>query len=399
MDILISHFKRRLEAEQSTIVRSCIADIAWEERLSAIVGPRGVGKTTIMLQYIKQNYISDLSQVLYVSMENLYFSNHTLVELAELFVTYGGKHLFVDEIHRYPNWSREVKLIYDTFPQLKMTISGSSLLQILNSEADLSRRCITFVMQGLSFREFLRFYKNIDLPKVDLEYVLHNCDRLCSEVGSLCRPVQMFSEYLRYGYFPYYLEGEKRYYQRITNIVDYVIGTELPLVCKVETVNVRKLQMLLNIVSGLVPYGLDISKIATTLQASRNTVMMYLDYLYRAKIINLIYSDAHSFKKVQKPDKMYLENANMLFALTLDKTNIGTARETFAVNQLGYQHRVEYGKTDGDFLVDGKYRFEIGGNNKDFKQIANIDNSYILADDLEYAAGNKLPLWTIGFLY
>jgi predicted AAA+ superfamily ATPase len=399
MDILISHFKRRLEAEQSTIVRSCIADIAWEERLSAIVGPRGVGKTTIMLQYIKQNYISDLSQALYVSMEDLYFSNHTLVELAELFVTYGGKHLFVDEIHRYPNWSREVKLIYDTFPQLKMTISGSSLLQILNSEADLSRRCITFVMQGLSFREFLRFYKNIDLPKVDLEYVLHNCDRLCSEVSSLCRPVQMFSEYLRYGYFPYYLEGEKRYYQRITNIVDYVIGTELPLVCKVETVNVRKLQMLLNIVSGLVPYELDISKIATTLQASRNTVMMYLDYLYRAKIINLIYSDAHSFKKVQKPDKMYLENANMLFALTLDKTNIGTARETFAVNQLGYQHRVEYGKTDGDFLVDGKYRFEIGGNNKDFKQIANIDNSYILADDLEYAAGNKRPLWTIGFLY
>ena len=157
--------------------------------------------------------------------------------------------------------------------------------------------------------------------------------------------------------------------------------------------------MLLNIVSGLVPYELDISKIATTLQASRNTVMMYLDYLYRAKIINLIYSDAHSFKKVQKPDKMYLENANMLFALTLDKTNIGTARETFAVNQLGYQHRVEYGKNDGDFLVDGKYRFEIGGNSKDFKQIANIDNSYILADDLEYAAGNKLPLWTIGFLY
>ena len=399
MDILISHFKRRLEAEQSTIVRSCIADIAWEERLSAIVGPRGVGKTTIMLQYIKQNYISDLSQALYVSMEDLYFSNHTLVELAELFVTYGGKHLFVDEIHRYPNWSREVKLIYDTFPQLKMTISGSSLLQILNSEADLSRRCITFVMQGLSFREFLRFYKNIDLPKVDLEYVLHNCDRLCSEVSSLCRPVQMFSEYLRYGYFPYYLEGEKRYYQRITNIVDYVIGTELPLVCKVETVNVRKLQMLLNIVSGLVPYELDISKIATALQASRNTVMMYLDYLCRAKIINLIYSDARSFKKVQKPDKMYLENSNMLFALTLDKTNIGTARETFAVNQLGYQHRVEYGKTDGDFLVDGKYRFEIGGNNKDFKQIANIDNSYILADDLEYAAGNKLPLWTIGFLY
>lgn len=399
MDILISHFKRRLDNVSLEIIRDCIEDIAWNERLSAIVGPRGVGKTTIILQYIKRRYAGSLSQVLYVSMEDLYFSHHSIMDLAELFVAHGGTHLFLDEIHRYQGWNREIKLIYDTFPELKVTISGSSLLQILNAEADLSRRCISFTMQGLSFREFLHFYKNIHLPKVSLSDALNRPDDICRELNSLCRPVQMFHEYLRCGYFPYYLEGETRYYERISNVIDYVIGTELPLVCKVEPVNVRKLQMLLNVVSGIVPYELDISKLALMLQSSRNTVVTYLDYLYRAKIINLLYSDVSSLKKVQKPDKMYLENSNMLYALTLEKTHIGTVRETFAVNQLCYGHRVEYGKADGDFCVDGRYRFEVGGGGKGFKQSADIPDSYVLADEIEYAVGNKLPLWIIGLLY
>lgn len=399
MDILISHFKRRYDAVSTDIVRSCINEIAWDECLSAIVGPRGVGKTTIILQYIKQRYKDNLSEVLYATIEDLYFSSHTLMELAELFVTRGGKHLFLDEIHRYPGWSREVKLIYDTFPDLKVTISGSSLIQILNSEADLSRRCITFNMQGLSFREFLQFYKKIVLPHFALEDILLNADSVCHEVLSCCRPVPMFHEYLQYGYFPYYLEGESRYYERIGNIVNYVIGTELPMVCKVEPVNVRKLQMLLSVVAGIVPYELDISKLALMLQASRNTVLAYLDYLYRAKIINLLYSDISSLKKVQKPDKMYLENSNMLYALTLDKTPIGTVCETFVVNQLSSLYRVEYSKEGGDFRVEGKYCFEVGESGKTYKQIANLPNSYILADDTEYAVGNKIPLWLVGFLY
>lgn len=399
MDILVSHFKRRLDTVSMDIVRDCINDIAWEERLSAIVGPRGVGKTTIILQYIKQHYSDNLAEVLYATLEDLYFSSHTLMDLAELFVTRGGKHLFLDEIHRYPNWSRELKLIYDTFPELKVTISGSSLLQILNSEADLSRRCIPFIMQGLSFREFLHFYKGITLPKCDLEDILHNQDNLSHEISTKCRPVPLFHEYLRYGYFPYYLEGEKRYYERIGNIVDYVIGIELPLVCKVEALNIRKIQMLLSVVAGIVPYELDISKLAVMLQASRNTVIAYLNHLHRAKIINLLYSDSTSLKKVQKPDKMYLENSNMLYALALDKTHIGTARETFAVNQLSYRHRVEYGKDKGDFRIDGIYHFEIGGSGKTYEQIADIPESYIFADDIEYSAGHKIPLWALGFMY
>ncbi|MBO4403154.1 MAG: ATP-binding protein [Bacteroidales bacterium] len=399
MDILISHFKRRLQTVTSTIVRDCIKDIAWDERLSAIVGPRGVGKTTLILQHIKLHDSDGISNVLYATLEDLYFSNHTLVDLAELFVTRGGKHLYLDEIHRYPEWSREIKLIYDTFPELKVTISGSSLLQILNSEADLSRRCILYKMQGLSFREFLQFYKGINIPAVCLDEVLVSPDKLCDQLNACCHPVQMFHEYLQYGYFPYYLEGKERYYERIANVVDYVVGTELPMVCRVETVNVRKLQTLLGVVAGLVPYELDVSKLAAMLQASRNTVVTYLNYLHRAKIINLLYSDVSSFKKLQKPDKMYLENPNMLYALTMDNANIGTARETFAVNQLDYLHSVEYGKANGDFLVDGKYRLEVGGRGKTFAQIADLPDSYILADDMEVPNGKKIPLWMIGFLY
>lgn len=399
MDVLISQFKRRMTGISLALVSECIHEVAWDERLSAIIGPRGVGKTTLMLQYIKQHYADNLGEVLYATTESLYFVQNTLIDLAERFVTNGGKHLFLDEIHRYPDWSREIKLIYDTYPELKVTISGSSLLQILNSEADLSRRCIWYNMQGLSFREFLQFYKEIDLPVFSLDNIIQKPDEVCHDVNALCHPVPLFHEYLQVGYFPYYLEGEERYYERVANVVDYVIGTELPMVCKVETVNVRKLQMLLNVVVGLVPYELDISKMALMLQASRNTVITYLRYLSMSKVINLLYSDLQSLKKVQKPDKMYLENPNMLYALCLEKTNIGTARETFVVNQLGYQHRIEYGKKNGDFKIDGKYVFEVGGATKTFNQVAGLPDSYILADDIEWPVGNKLPLWLAGLLY
>lgn len=399
MDALISQFKRRLDSVSLNLVRKCINDVAWDERLSAIIGPRGIGKTTLMLQYIKLNYSGSLSEVLYATTESLYFIQNSLFDLAQLFVTRGGKHLFLDEIHRYPNWSREIKLIYDTFPELKVTISGSSLLQILNSEADLSRRCIWYNMQGLSFREFLQFYKGIDLPVCTFDDIINHPDEICKTVTKECRLVPFFHEYLQVGYFPFYLEGAGRYYERIENVVNYVINSELPMVCKVETVNVRKLQVLLNVVAGNVPYELDISKLALLLQSSRNTVLTYLKYLAMSKTITLLYSDIHSLKKVQKPDKMYLENPNLLHVLSLNNVNIGTARETFAVNQLGYQHRIEYGKKNGDFLIDGKYLFEIGGHNKTFDQIADIPNSYILADDTEWPAGNKLPLWMIGLLY
>ena len=336
---------------------------------------------------------------MYASADNIWFNAHSIYELATEFAKRGGRWLYLDEVHKYPNWSQELKKIYYDLPDLHVVFTGSSLLQILNSEADLSRRCIWYNMQGLSFREFLQFYKGIDLPVASFDEILFHTDEVCHEINTRCRPVPLFHEYLQVGYFPYYLEGEKRYYERVGNVIDYVIGTELPMVCKVETVNVRKLQMLLNVVAGLVPYEVDISKIALMLQSSRNTVITYLRYLSMSKVINLLYSDTQSLKKVQKPDKMYLENPNMLYALCLEKANIGTARETFVVNQLGYQHRIEYGKKNGDFKLDGKYVFEVGGATKNFDQVADIPDSYILADDIEWPVGNKLPLWLAGLLY
>jgi predicted AAA+ superfamily ATPase len=325
--------------------------------------------------------------------------SHTLVDLAETFVMHGGKHLFLDEIHKYPNWSREIKVIYDSFPMLKVTISGSSLLQILNPEADLSRRCLWYKIQGLSFREYLLFYYKIDLPIFDLEFILDNPDVVCSKVNAVCQPVKLFREYLQFGYFPFYFESSTKYYERIENITNYIMEAELPNLCGVDVGNVRKLKMLLAILSTIVPYEVDISRLATLMQASRNTVLAYLDYLSRAKLINLVYADLDSLKKLQKPDKIFLENTNLLYALSISDVQIGTVRETFVENQLMYNHRVEYGKKYGDFKVDGKWIFEVGGANKTFEQIANIPNSYILADDMEYSVRNKLPIWIVGLLY
>lgn len=399
MDKLVILSKQRVDNTPTDIVRSCMDSIDWEDRLTAIVGSRGVGKTTLMLQYIKLNYSERISEALYVSVESLYFMSHTLVDLAETFVMHGGKHLFLDEIHKYPNWSREIKVIYDSFPMLKVTISGSSLLQILNLEADLSRRCLWYKIQGLSFREYLLFYYNIDLPIFDLEFILDNPDVVCSKVNTVCQPVKLFREYLQFGYFPFYFESSTKYYERIENITNYIMEAELPNLCGVDVGNVRKLKMLLAILLTMVPCEVDISRLATLMQASRNTVLAYLDYLSRAKLINLVYADLDSLKKLQKPDKIFLENTNLLYALSISDVQIGTVRETFVVNQLMYTHRVEYGKKYGDFKVDGKWIFEVGGANKTFEQIANIPNSYILADDMEYSVRNKLPIWIVGLLY
>lgn len=380
-------------------VRSYYDSIDWDYRLVALRGARGVGKTTLMLQYIKGHYEEGSTEALYVSAESLYFTCHTMMALADAFVLGGGKHLFIDEVHKYDDWSREIKLVYDAFPQLKVTFSGSSLLEILNPSADLSRRCLSYDIQGLSFREFLKFYKGVDLPIATLEGLLDAPSELCRRVNEQCRPVQMFHEYLQFGYYPYYKESPEHYYQRVSATINYILEAELPMLCGVEASNVRKLKALLANISSNVPFQVDMTKLSNMLQASRNTVGAYLSYMDRAKIISLLYSDVDSLKKMQKPDKVYLENPNLLYALAFAPVDIGTAREAFVVNQLSQSHRVEYGKQNGDFKVDRKYTFEVGGQGKTFDQIANIPDSYILADDIETPIGKKLPIWMVGLMY
>ena len=385
------------------IVRDKMNDIHWNSQLVSIVGAKGVGKSTLIKQYLKQNFKPGDHRALYCSADSVDFSTRTLLDLAEEFVVRGGEVLAIDEIHKYKqrdaDWSREVKEIYDLFPELKLIVSGSSLLCLKEGDADLSRRAVKYTMNGLSFREALRFYHGLTFPKWSLEDILEHPYDLWQDVSSKCKPVVLFKEYLEKGYYPFLLEGEGEYYTKIEQIVNYIIETELPQICRVDVANVRKLQALVALICNEVPFELNANKIAAALEIGRDTVVEYLKYLGDAKVLNLLYSDKKKIGKLTKPDKVYLENPNILYALAPAKLEIGTLRETFAINSLSESHIVEYGKTQGDFKIDNKYTFEIGGRGKDFTQIAGLKDSYIFADNWDIPEGSKLPLWMLGFLY
>lgn len=399
MESLFQRQERLLLFTKTDIVRKAIDKINWNARLISIRGSRGVGKTTLMLQYIKLHYPAGSREALYCSLDNLYFSNHTLLELAEMFYLRGGRHLFFDEIHKYDSWSREIKEIYDMYPDLKVVISGSSMLNIINADADLSRRCLPYKLPGLSFREFLLFYKSIELPSFTLDEILHSPGTVCALVNEKCRPIMMFEEYLRFGYYPFYDGNMEDYYMRIENVINFIIEQEMPALCNIDSSYSRKLKALLLVLAGSVPYEVDIAKLATSLQLARNTVVGYLQSLDKAELIKMIYADNISVKKMQKPDKIYIHNPNMLYAIERERVKTGTVREIFAVNQLSVNNTVEYGKDKGDFKVNGKIIFEVGGADKTFAQIADEPDSYILADNIEFSSGNKLPLWIVGMTY
>lgn len=403
MDTLFRKSDRLLANTSTGIVREKMGEIHWNSRLITIIGAKGVGKSTLIKQYLKLNYPLGDRRVLYCSADTVDFSIRKLVELAEEFVIQGGELLAIDEIHKYKpgttDWSREIKEIYELFPDLKMIVSGSSLLRLKEGDADLSRRAVKYTMPGLSFREALRFYHALSFPVWTLEDILAHPYDLWQMVSSKCKPVALFKEYLEKGYYPFLLEGEGEYYTKIEQVVNYIIETELPQICKVDVANVRKLQALIAMICSETPFELNANKIAAALEIGRDTVVEYLKYLGDAKVLNLLYSDKKRIGKLSKPDKVYLENPNILYALAPAKVEIGTLRETFAVDCLSESHVVEYGKTQGDFKVDSKYTFEIGGRSKDFSQIADMKDSYIFADDWDMPDGAKLPLWMLGFLY
>lgn len=380
------------------IVRDMIDKINWEKPLVAIKGSRGVGKSTMIRQYIRRTYGISAGRALYCVLDNIYFTTHTLLELADKFYRLGGEHLFLDEVHKYPQWSREIKEINDLYPKLKITFSGSSLIQILNADADLSRRALSYTMEGLSFREFLNFYHGIRIKSRTLREILSNPAEVCDEINALCRPQKMFEEYLRVGYYPFYDGNEVEYYSRIENVVNYIIEQEMTLFCGIEPAYTRKIKAMLLFLSNNLPYEVNIAKLASYLEINKATVLSYLGSMERAELLHLLYSDNKSVTKMQKPDKIYVHNTNLLHALSED-AQIGTVRECFVVNQLIGSHTVEYGKAAGDFRIDGKITFEVGGEKKSFEQIADIPDSYVLADNHEFPVGKKLPIWIVGLTY
>ena len=403
MDSLFRKSDRLLANTQTEIIRDKMNEIHWNAHLVTIMGAKGVGKSTLIKQYLKQNYRLGDRRILYCSADTVDFSMRTLVGLAEEFSIHGGELLAIDEIHKYKSgttdWSREIKEIHELYPDLKLIVSGSSLLRLREGDADLSRRAVKYTMPGLSFRESLRFYHGLEFKRWALDDILAHPYDLWQEVSSKCKPVVLFKEYLEKGYYPFLLEGEGEYYTKIEQVVNYIIEAELPQICKVDVANVRKLQALIALICSEVPFELNANKIAAAIEIGRDTVVEYLKYLGDAKVLNLLYSDKKKIGKLSKPDKVYLENPNILYALTPTKAEIGTLRETFAISSLSESHTVEYGKAQGDFKVDGKYTFEIGGRSKGFSQIAGVENSYIFADDWDMPDGAKLPLWMLGFLY
>lgn len=398
MELLFQLNDQLLGLTSTDFVRSIMDDIPWDERLVSIRGSRGVGKTTLLLQYQKLHYGINNRKALYVSLEGAYFTRNSLVDFARQFYLQGGERLFLDEVHNYPNWSREIKEIYDFYPMLKIVFTGSSLLQILNADADLSRRCLNYTMQGLSFREYLKFYHDIDVPRYSLQEILSDNASICSAIFRQFRPMEFFNDYLTQGYYPFRKESPERYPMKVENLVDVILNIELPKLCGVDISKVRNLKALLVVMASNVPMLVDVSKLSTMIGLSRMSTLAYLQYLHRAALIRLLYSDDLSVKKLQKPDKILLENSNLLQVLSLEKPNLGTMRETFFCNQLGYKHQIEYTR-QGDFLIDHKLTLEIGGKSKDGKQVAQTENSYIAADDMEFPVGNKLPLWLFGLMY
>lgn len=397
MEHLIEKCKRKLRLTSTKYVRSVMNDIVWSNRLIALQGAKGVGKTTIMLQYLKIHNC-DCKSSLYVSLDDIYFTQHTLSDFVDQFYKKGGHLLMLDEVHKYPHWSLEIKNIYDDYPNLDLVISGSSLLNILAGEADLSRRCIAYTIHGLSYREYLSLAYGLTFEKYNLEQILNHPDEVCNKVNEQCRPLEHFDEYLQSGYYPFFLEDRLSYPLRVENVVHVILNEELPQLCKVDVSSIRKLETLLSLLADNVPMQVDISKLSKSIEVSRATLRGYFQYLQRAKLLNLLYADEGSLKKIQKPEKIYLENPNLMYALSLKQVNIGTLRETFLVGQLLTKHRVEY-SSRGDLLVDNHWTIEVGGKNKDGKQIATIENSFIAADNIESAMGNKIPLWVFGFLY
>lgn len=398
METLFKKHRKLISQVSTNIIREAMNTIPWEKQLVAIRGSRGVGKTTLMRQYIKLNYGIQAGEALYCLMDSMYFTSHSLLDLAERFHLMGGKHLFLDEVHKYPSWSKEIKEIIDLYPEMKVTFSGSSLLQILNADADLSRRVRSQDLAGLSFREYLRFYHGIELPVFKLEEILSNPDAICTRVCEACHPQPLFESYLRAGYYPFYDGDVEDYYSRIENVVHFIIDQEMTEFCGVDPANTRKLKAMLMFLCDNVPYEVNIAKLASYLELNKATVLSYLSGMKKAELLHLLYSSNVSVTKMQKPDKIYVHNPNILYALG-SRENIGTVRECFFVNQLSKGHTVEYGKTSGDFLIDGRITVEVGGKDKSFEQIAGIPDSYVFADEMEFPVGKKLPLWLAGFLY
>lgn len=372
-------------------------EINWTDRLIGIKGARGTGKTTMLLQKLKELELPT-HKAAYFSLDDMYFTTHSLVDTVRKFHKEGGEYLFLDEVHKYPNWSREIKNVHDQLKELHLVFTGSSIIDISKQEVDLSRRVLMWHLPGLSYREYLKMNDIVDMEPLSLENLLDSQINKRALFPNTFKPYEYFSEYLKSGYYPFYVEDKPGFRRRLKQVVRLIIEYDMAELQGFDLRNAKKMLQLMQIIADQVPFKPNLVKLAERSSIHRNTIMNYLFFLEQAKLIHLLYPYGNSIALLQKPEKIFLENSNLLYALSNGQINIGTVRETFFLNQLKVKHNIFDGKKV-DFIVNGDYYFEVGGESKGKKQIEGLHNAFLVKDDLEYPVGNAIPLWLFGFLY
>lgn len=391
IDITLTTFmKEQLNLVSMEFKRYKYTEIEWNLRLVGLVGPRGIGKSTMVLQHIKETMGEEKS--LYVSADHSYFATHSLISLADTFVKEGGEHLYIDEVHKYDGWSKELKQIYDSHPKLKVMFTGSSVLDILAGEADLSRRAVQYDMQGLSFREYLELFHGIKTPVRTFREIVEGKNL---EIAGLEHPLPLFRDYLRSGYYPFSKEGA--FFTRLEQVITQTTEYDIPKFAGMSFATGRKLHRMLVILSETVPLKPEYTSLANAIKISRNDVPDYLLYLEKAQMIGQLRDQTGGIRGLGKIEKVYLDNTNIMTALVGDGADTGTVRETFFYNQTRVTTDVISSK-ESDFYIDG-YTFEVGGKSKKRKQIADVENGILVKDDIEFGADGVLPLWAFGLMY
>lgn len=389
---------RRVREIKLNTKRFLLDKIDWRDRLISISGSRGTGKTTLILQHIKSAFERDLEKALYVSLDNLWFETHSLQELVDLHYKNGGTHIFLDEVHYLKNWQIIIKNLYDDYPNVNIVYTGSSLLKIDYNSGDLSRRQMVYNLPGLSFREYLYFENIYNQEAVTLKKLLSDHKEIAGKITEGIPVLKHFSEYLTRGYYPFYKEVYSGYEQRLSLITNQILESDYPAVESISYSTVQKIKKMLYILAQSCPQTPNMSELYRQLDTDRNQGLKMLYILERANLLNLLSSEKASLKNLSRPDKIYCDNTNIMYSLT-ENINIGTKRETFFLNQLKASGAEVVYPQAGDFMVDGKYLFEVGGKNKNFTQIKDIPDSFLAIDDTEIGRGNKIPLWIFGMLY
>lgn len=397
MENLVIKSEKKIREVSLKITRYLLEKLNITNKLSIIKGARGSGKTTLLLQFAKK-FANPYKSTLYVALDDLFFQENTLYGLAEAFMKNNGELLLLDEVHKYPNWSRELKLIYDDFPALKLVVTSSSILEIYKGESDLSRRAVSYDLKELSLREFLIFENGLHFNPISLNDLLKNHVELSYEISSKIKPLFEFHKFIKNGMYPYYWEDKEGYLNKLLQTIHLTLEVDLPAVETLDYNHIVKLKKLLFAISTSAPFTPNISKLSERVDMSRQALVKALHYLERARLLILLHKNNRGISMLNKPDKIFLNNPNLHEAFSVNRTELGTLRESFFVNQLQGLHKLTL-PVKGDFLVDNTYTFEIGGKNKTKSQINGIPNAFLVKDTIENGTNGVIPLLLFGFMY